>query len=123
MVEFEEFAKMLDEITQDIPKAFFNELNGGIILKEENKVHEESRDDDLYTLGEYCVCSQMGRQIIIYYGSFSKIYGNNKKKELKEKLKKTILHEFTHHLESLAGERDLEIEDEMFMAQYRKRLE
>ena len=40
--------------------------------------------------------------------------------EFKERLKKTLFHEFTHHLESLAGERDLEIEDERQLAAYRR---
>ena len=32
-----------------------------------------------------------------------------------------LLHEFRHHLESLAGERDLEIEDAVELTQYRAR--
>ena len=34
-----------------------------------------------------------------------------------------ILHEFRHHLESLAGERDLEIEDEIEISRYKYRKE
>jgi hypothetical protein len=33
----------------------------------------------------------------------------------------TLKHEFRHHLESLAGERGLEIEDEQFLADYLRR--
>ena len=32
-----------------------------------------------------------------------------------------LLHEFRHHLESLAGERDLEIEDAVAVSQYKYR--
>jgi hypothetical protein len=40
------------------------------------------------------------------------------KEELRKKLMKTLKHEFTHHLESMAGEKDLEIEDEKFIREY-----
>ena len=62
----------------------------------------------------------MGRLIRIYYGSFEKLFGYLEEEELKEKLRETLFHEFTHHLESLAGERDLEIQDAKQLARYRK---
>ncbi|MCD7763821.1 MAG: metallopeptidase family protein [Lachnospiraceae bacterium] len=37
------------------------------------------------------------------------------------KLRKVLLHEFRHHLESLAGERDLEIEDAINISRYAQR--
>jgi hypothetical protein len=60
----------------------------------------------------------MGRYISIYYGSFKRVYGHLPKEELRKKLMKTLKHEFTHHLESMAGEKDLEIEDEKFIREY-----
>ena len=42
-------------------------------------------------------------------------------KEFKEKLRKVVKHEFLHHLESMAGERDLEIEDYLQLENYLKR--
>ena len=39
----------------------------------------------------------------------------------KEELRNVLIHEFTHHLESLVGERDLEIEDARELAKYKQR--
>ena len=59
--------------------------------------------------------------IYIYYGSFLEVYGELGEKELEEELRETLLHEFTHHMESLAGERGLEIKDEKELWEYRRR--
>ena len=39
--------------------------------------------------------------------------------EIRVQIRKVLLHEFRHHLESLAGERDLEIEDAVNVSQYK----
>jgi len=40
---------------------------------------------------------------------------------MKEKLKSTLKHEFRHHLESLAGAKDLEVIDAIHIADYMNR--
>ena len=62
----------------------------------------------------------MGRYINLYYGSFSIVYGDLTDVELKEELYATLAHEFTHHVESLAGERGLELKDEAYLEQLRE---
>jgi len=69
-------------------------------------------------MGEY-VRSMAGRHIVIYYGSFEKVYNGYPIEIIEEKLRKTLYHEFIHHLESLAGERGLEIEDAENLAKYK----
>ena len=109
---------MLDKIATEIPAEFFDNLNEGVVLLEEYKIHPESRSSDtLYTMGEYCR-SVTGRNIKIYYGSFKNIYREISYDALYENLKHTLLHEFTHHLESLAGERGLEFQDHTDMKKY-----
>lgn len=111
---------MLDEIATEIPKEFFERLNEGVVLLDEYKIHPESRStDSLYIMGEYCR-SVTGRNIKIYYGSFKNVYRGISKDALYENLKETLLHEFTHHLESLAGERGLEVKDSESMRKYRE---
>ncbi|WP_246208630.1 metallopeptidase family protein [Anaerotalea alkaliphila] len=112
---------MLDEIAEGFPGELYKELNGGILLLPEEKLSDVSRKRDLYTMGEYHSGGSMGRYIIIYYGSFMQVYGHLEKKALKKKLEHTLKHEFTHHLESLAGERDLEIEDAVYIENYLRR--
>lgn len=116
----EELHDILDSIAEGLPKEIFKGLNEGIVLLPEYKIHPESREGNtLYIMGEYSV-SFTGRNIRIYYGSFKRAYGDISKDRLYEKLKETLLHEFTHHLESLAGERDLEIEDAERLDEYRR---
>lgn len=117
----EEVHAILDEIAEELPQELFEKLNEGIVLLPEYKIHPESRAiDKLYIMGEYSH-SITGRRITIYYGSFKKTYSEASIITLRKKLKDTLLHEFTHHLESLAGEKDLEIEDAKNLARYKEK--
>jgi predicted Zn-dependent protease with MMP-like domain len=118
MISMDEMEAMLDEIAEELPNDFYKDLNGGIILLPEIKLHANSKENDLYILGEYHHNGNLGRFITIYYGSFSHVYGHLSKDQLKEQLKSTLKHEFRHHLESMGGERDLEIKDEQNIAEY-----
>ena len=121
MFEFpiiDEVHNMLERIVEEIPKEFFKELNEGVVLLPEIKIHPDSESDNLIIMGEYSR-SFTGRNIRIYYGSFKRVYNGLSNEEVYEKLKHTLLHEFTHHLESLAGERGLEIKDEIALKKYK----
>lgn len=115
----DEVQEILEEICESIPAYAFDHLNGGIILSEEKKYHAEARNDDLLIMGEY-QRSILGNMIKIYYGSFMEMYRFSSRDRLKEKLEEVLLHEFTHHLEFLANEWGLVIEDEKFLEEYRK---
>lgn len=113
--------QILDKIAEEIPAELFQDLNQGIILLPEYKIHPESRGTNrLYIMGEY-VRSMAGRHIVIYYGSFEKVYSGYSIETIEEKLRETLYHEFIHHLESLAGEKDLEIEDKINLAKYKEK--
>lgn len=121
MVNAEQFREMMDDIIAGIPSEFLTELNGGILLLAEEKVHPRSVGSELKIMGEYVRSRAMGRLIYIYYGSFMAVYGHTSAAFLKSELRRTILHELTHHLESLAGYRDLEVEDEVSLHNYLQR--
>lgn len=121
MVSIDEMQLMLDNIAEELPKEFYIQLNGGIILMPQAKRHEKSGAAGLFILGEYYSGGNMGRYIAIYYGSFVRVYGQLTKEQLAGQLTSTLKHEFRHHLESLAGERGLEIEDEQFLKEYLRR--
>lgn len=115
----DEIHNILDNIAEEIPNEFFKELNEGIVLLPQYKYHPESRSTrPLYIMGEYSR-SQTGRNIKIYYGSFKKVYKGQSEGYIYDRLKETLLHEFTHHLESLAGEKGLEIKDAIDLEKYR----
>lgn len=121
MASIEEVQVILDEIAEELPDEIYKDLNGGIILLPQVKLHKKSADDDLYVMGEYRNERISGRYIVVYYGSVEKLYGSISRNRLKNKLRSVIKHEFVHHLESMAGERHLEIEDEQKIADYLKK--
>lgn len=116
----DEVQEILEEICESIPSYAYEHLNGGIILTEEAKYHEEAYAEDLVIMGEY-QRSMLGNMIKIYYGSFMDMYRFSSREILREKLEEVLLHEFTHHLEFLANEWGLVIEDNKFLEEYRKR--
>lgn len=118
MVTIAETEVMLEELAAELPETFYNRLNGGIILLPDAKLHESDVGNNLYVLGEYHRSRSLGRYIAIYHGSFMKTHGHLSHDKFKDKLRDTLRHEFTHHLESLAGERGLEIEDDRRIAKY-----
>lgn len=121
MVDIDVFNAMADEIVDDLPQEFFRKLNGGVLLIEESKQHVQSRPEaPLYIMGEYQV-SSVGRSIVIYYGSFAQTYPNMPQDMLKDELRRTIFHEFRHHLEGISGRHELEIEDARRLEEYRKK--
>lgn len=113
--------EMLDEIAEELPNVFYDKLNEGIVLLPQVKYHPESRASDcLYIMGEYCH-SITGNHITIYYGSFEKVCEGWQEEDIKNRLRQTLYHEFTHHMENRAGLRDLEVEDERQLREYRER--
>ena len=121
MVSFDEIGIMLDDIANELPEDFYRELNGGITLLPDVRIHPESgKSGDLYILGEYHH-DHLGRYINMYYGSFVILYKYLGPLRQKEELRRILLHEFTHHLESLAGERGLEIKDIQNLERYKQR--
>jgi predicted Zn-dependent protease with MMP-like domain len=119
MLTIDEVEILLDEVAGEIPQDFYRELNGGISLQEDVKMHDAAVAGDLYILGDYHR-DAMGRYIYIYYGSLMRNYGQYSAGQMKTRLRQLLIHEFTHHLESLAGERGLELKDEFEMEQYKK---
>lgn len=120
MYTIDETEVMLNEIAEEIPKELYNELNGGIVLKEEAKLHPQNKAKDLFILGEYHSDSQLGNFIAIYYGSFVQTFGSESLAEYKEQLRRVLKHEFLHHVEGLAGVQDLEVEDAREIQNYLK---
>lgn len=122
MLTFEEAQEALTEIADQIPPEIYRQLNGGILLLPESKMHPEAVNGDLYILGQYHYDPQgFGRYITLYYGSFCKAHGNLPDRQFVAKLKDTLNHELIHHLEHLAGDKSLEIQDEIDIAQYRRK--
>ena len=120
MLTFDEVGALLDDMAEEFPPVFFNELNGGVCLLPEARPDPEFRPGEMYILGEYCN-DMMGRYINLYYGSFAALAEREEwtQEDWEDELWETFSHEFTHHMEGLAGERGLEIKDEAFLEEQR----
>ena len=120
MLTFDEVGALLDDMAEEFPPVFFNELNGGVCLLPEARPDPEFPPGEMYILGEYCN-DMMGRYINLYYGSFATLAEREEwtQEDWEDELWETFSHEFTHHMEGLAGERGLEIKDEAFLEEQR----
>ncbi len=107
MLSYEEAGNVLDEIAEQLPEEIFENLNGGISFVEDSKKSTDGR----YSLGTY-FSDSMGRYIELYYGSFVELYGEMDDELFAQRLKNTLNHELTHHIENMAGDRSLERWDE-----------
>ena len=121
MISFEEFEEITFEIADTFPEDFFRELNGGVMVRKRRRLHPAAEDHDLFIMGEYHLDRYLGRFIVLYYGSFKTYFEWVSEEELRIQIRKVLLHEFRHHLESLAGEKDLEVEDAVEISQYKYR--
>ena len=111
---------MLDEIADSMPYELYRELNGGISLLPQAKIHPQALRNDLYILGEY-IRNSLGNAIVFYYGSINHIYGHLGREEMYRQLTKLLHHEVRHHNEYLAGTDDLGIWDDEQILDYLKR--
>lgn len=119
MIDIDRFTQIVDERALLLPEAIFERLNLGIGVVERAKRQPQSRPGQpLYILGEYQVHHAMGRGILIYYGSFRQVFPWLDEAALTIEIDRVLKHELTHHLESLAGARDLEIADARFLMDY-----
>jgi len=121
MTSFEDIGIIIDGIAEELPEDFYRELNGGINLLPDIRIHPESNaPGELFIMGEYrCDPHGLGRYINIYYGSFIHLYAHLNPVQQREKLRGILLHEFTHHLESLGGEHSLALKDAYELMKYK----
>lgn len=119
VLSFEAVGTLLDEMAEELPEVFFRDLNGGILLLPEARPDPDFPGEELYVMGEYCH-DQMGRYINLYYGSFAALAENEDwtEEDWDDELYTTLVHEFTHHMESLAGLHALDDKDAAFMTEF-----
>lgn len=111
---YEQMGDWLEEIAQEFPEAFFQELDGGIQLEEEALPDPEFPPGEMYIMGEY-VHDMLGRYILLYYGSFRALLDQEDEETWKDEIFATVAHEFTHHLEETAGLHALDDKDLEFL--------
>ena len=114
MITTEEYRAIISDLLDELPEAFFRGLTGGVILSEALVIPDYAREGELYTLGQYQVCYGV-RQIVMFKGSFDRVYPQADAAQAREILRSVLRHEFRHHIEFLGGihnSSSLEAEDE-----------
>jgi hypothetical protein len=120
MISLEEYRALLSQLLDELPPEFFRKLSGGVVVSEAAVIPDYARANDLYTLGQYQVSPGI-RQIVMFKGSFDRVYPNAEPSEAKRLLRGILRHEFRHHLEFLGGVHNsssLEAEDERVKQEY-----
>ncbi|HAD20227.1 MAG: metallopeptidase family protein [Lachnospiraceae bacterium] len=100
---FDNFCQVLEEEMKLLPDYVYEELNGGVLADESAFLHPGRVTDDLYILGTYTNHGVLGKQIVLYYGSFAAALGQADDNTVRNQIRETIRHEFRHHLETRAG--------------------
>ena len=127
MISTEEYREIISELMDEFPEAFYRELTGGVIMSEALVIPDYAQENDLYTLGQYQVYYGV-RQIVMFKGSFDRIFPNADVAQARGILRGVLRHEFRHHIEYLGGihnSSSLEAEDERkkhyYLAQHEER--
>ena len=124
ILSFDEAGALLDEMAEEFPPEFYDELNGGIALLPEAKEDSEGEPGELYIMGEYCN-DMMGRYINLYFGSFSALaqLEDWDRETWEAELRTTLSHELTHHMEQRSGLHALDDRDAEELAAWRQEYE
>lgn len=93
MITFDECGAMLDEIADSMPYELYRDLNGGISLLPQLKVHPKALNNDLFILGEY-IRNSLGSAIVFYYGSINRVYGSLDNEEYRKSSLKYFITRF-----------------------------
>ena len=70
MISYDEFEELVKEELSLLPDYVHQDLNGGVLIDPAAYLHPARVKDDLYIFGTYSHGGIMGKQIILYYGSF-----------------------------------------------------
>ena len=121
VISIDRFEEILGELAEELPAEFYTGLNGGILIEDRHPLHPADRNGDLYIMWEYRNDPSTGRCIVLYYGSFRRVFRHLDEDELRTEMRRVLRHEFRHHVEGRAGVRDLEEWDADQIRAYRAR--
>ena len=102
-MDFDRFSEIAQEETALLPDYVFDELTGGVLTDPSAYLHPGRLADDLFILGTYSSGGYMGKQIVLYYGSFAASMNMEDEESVRAQIRATLRHEFRHHMETRAG--------------------
>ena len=98
----DEFGRLLERMMDRVPDAVLRDLNGGVTISEE--VQRRSGDPaGVFVLGEYVTDPHLGALVVLYHGSFARLFAGEPRAVWEREMWETLRHELRHHVEGLAG--------------------
>jgi len=117
-ISFSQFQDMASALLDRVPEPLLAGLNGGVVISRK-RMRRAKDPAGVLLMGEYVVDPFLGSQIILYYGSFRELVGDNLD-AWESELRETLLHEIRHHVEGQAGLEDLANEDRQWIEKLRR---
>lgn len=126
-MSYARFRRLLAEMVDEVPPEFMQGLQG-VHAIQEAKAEEDFVD--VWRLGEYLdpgseqflgAGEGLGRHVALYYGSFVHVADGDPDFDWEEEMWETLTHELRHHVESLAGDDSLNLEDELVARDFERR--
>lgn len=109
-MDIEPFTRRLERMMDDVPEALLRDLNGGVTVSEQ--AHRRKDDPPgVYILGEYITDPYLGALVVLYHGSFARLFAGGTDALWEKEMWDTLRHELRHHVEGRAGVNDLDVED------------
>ncbi|MBC7959770.1 MAG: metallopeptidase family protein [Vallitaleaceae bacterium] len=102
---------------KEIPSILLRDLNMGIQVNPKKQEDDEERD--YYIMGEY-IQDELGCGVVLYYGSFRYFLEDDSKETWQKEIMDTIKHELIHHVEAMAGQEDLALQEDLDVLQRKK---
>lgn len=122
MYSVDNLTDILDELCEELPPEVYRDLNGGISVDPGYKHNKYIPSENYWVMGEYITSPIFGRRIVVYHGSVMALHVDDSPEQMKAVLRTILRHELRHHLEGLAGVKDLEEEDRKFVLKALKQL-
>lgn len=118
-MDIDRFSALADALAERLPEPLLAGLTGGIVIEERPRRHPGD-PEGVYVLGEYIRDAWLGPRIVLYYGSFQRLFGAEPESVWEQQLWDTIRHELRHHVEDQAGLKDLDVEDQIELERMRE---
>ena len=118
-MDIDTFVAHLERMMAAVPEPVLVGLNGGVSVSDEARRNADD-PNGVYVLGEYITDPHLGAMIVLYHGSFARLFRGSSAEVWTRELWDTLRHELRHHVEGRAGVGDLDVEDAMELARLRQ---